>query len=190
MSYHLADMKKTIYIWYMKQKIYLLLFVTGPFIATAQQAKFKKDAFTGQEVGTTKYEPVSMKGKLNVYSKVSVVDDQYFLTLAFSNNRHFVVESGRNVALKLKDNSVLWLSVNNSIMTTVGGLKHGLLVGSGGLGINIAFALTEDQLKALSETDIVSIRLATNDGNIDVDLPDNRGDKIRNQVKAIYKKAP
>lgn len=156
----------------MKYLTLALLFL--PFIALSQQygIKYETDEFTSEETLTSDWitlnDPVWKKGRIS-YIRVLESQNSLFLSLkTTTGEKAYSIDQGDFLYLKLENNEVIQLE---SLKDQITGVGDGAvkLRGSDVLGFDLIFTIDRDILKSLSENRISKIRLALNEGNLEVE---------------------
>jgi hypothetical protein len=171
--------------------LYLLLVaISLPGLSFAQKIEENKiDESTKRPVIRTTWEPFIRNIKGYSFVRVSKVDESTYLDLKYTHVGafKFIINEGKHVILRLKNDSLVLLNVGSTVPSCRGCGNNTITMGSD-QGVHLPLLLQPDQIDNLSVTPAVAIRIYTVDGYIEADIKEKDGDMIAKQLKLVQQK--
>lgn len=174
------------------------LFLLLPLIGFSQ--KLEKQVIDRFSDDTTKRTTMERIGAVDSFSSpeatylsagATKAGDVTFLDIELDattiNNYYFTVSNGDNLLLKLADNSVIKLTNSNNINTCKRWIKHGF-IGREYFIANMAYAITNFQIDDIMASDVVAVRVETDNGHFDFDIKPNGNAILKKTFKLIRSK--
>jgi hypothetical protein len=143
----------------------------------------KKDEFTGNHVKETSVEKLAHPFKMNGFAynfSAKRVNETFFLNLHMMslNKEVFAVRKDSRLMIRLKNDSVVTLFATEFDISGRGKAGSGLSSGNAE-GASIYYPISADQIKDITESDIVKIRVYTTDGFTEQGIKKNGSEKVK-----------
>lgn len=167
-------------------KFFLLLLLL-PCFCFSQTISSKKDEFTKAMITETSWEKIVMGWQMAGYMRIRKIDNSYYLQFkVMRNNSVFSVREDAELMLKTLKDSVITLK-NIKYEITCRGCGAVGFAGSNGLGVELSFALNDEQIEFLRTNSIDKIRLYASDGYSEEKIKDKNSNVIMNEIKLFNK---
>lgn len=177
---------------------FIVVFLLLPLIGFSQ--KLEKPVIDQFSNDTTKRTTMERIGAVDSFSSpeasylnagVTKAGGVIFLDIELDattiNNYYFPVSNGDNLLLKLADNSVIKLTNSNNINTHKSRIKHGFIEREYFIA-NMAYAITNFQIDNIMASDVVAVRVETDNGHFDFDIKPKGNAILKKTFKLIRSK--
>lgn len=151
----------------------------------------KIDEFTKHRVIRTSWEELAYKfnGSMYAHTRLSHIDSIYFLELKYVGNSTNGMMEDAEFMLKLSNDSIVTLRNLKYKLQCTGCGAIGIN-SAGRLGLDVDFKITPEQLRLLSNNNIVKVRIYLSGGFIEEEISNKDGGKLPKQAALILSSPP